>query len=249
MRNILDWTTSLEAWPSSANVCIRSAAALRDSPRVCRLSNMLCWLDRPQWVASGLRKLTTIPSTNKCTLTVCMHRMAPSHTNKLLMQLLISVRILRLAISAALLMPWTSAVSLAQSQLPSPSRTIYKCNMKGTVSYSDEPCVGAKRLDATLTRGVDHLSGKIRVGKDVAAEIHTEQFADALRPLHGMSTSQFATMARRNNLEPAAQRECRALEPAILGLEKAEKSSDAALIKRVQQDLFILRKRYKSLAC
>lgn len=138
---------------------------------------------------------------------------------------------------------------LAQSQLPAPSRTIYKCVVKGSVTYSDEPCVGAQRLDATPTRGVDRLSGSTRIGKDVAAEIRTEQFATALRPLSGMSTSEFATAVRRNGLQPAVQRECSELEPAILKLEQAEKRNDASTINQVQQDLFVLRKRYKNLAC
>ena len=141
------------------------------------------------------------------------------------------------------------AVSVAQSQLPKPSRTIYKCNIKGTVSYSDEPCLGAQRLDATPSRGVDRLSGQTRTGQDVAREIHTEQFGAALRPLHGMTTSQFVTAVRRNDLGPAVRRECNELEPNILGLEQVEKRADAVTIKRVQQDLFVLRKRYKELAC
>jgi len=146
-----------------------------------------------------------------------------------------------------LMSPW--ATSVAQSQLPAPSRTIYKCKIKGTVSYSDEPCLGAQRLDATPSRGVDRLSGQARTGRDVATEIHTEQFGAALRPLHGMTTSQFATAVRRNQLDPAVRRECNALEPNILGLEQAEKHADAVTIKQVQQDLFVLRKRYKELAC
>ena len=45
----------------------------------------------------------------------------------------------------AMLLPCAAA----QAQLPAPSRTIYKCVVKGAVSYSDEPCEGAQRLDAT----------------------------------------------------------------------------------------------------
>jgi len=141
------------------------------------------------------------------------------------------------------------SIAAAQPQLPAPSRTVYKCIVKGSVSYSDEPCVGAQRLDATPTRGVNRLSGSARTGKDVAAEIHQEQFADALRPLHGMSTAQFTTAVRRNSLDSSAQGECRQLEPAILELEQVEKHANGASIKAVQQDLFALRKRYKTLGC
>jgi len=141
------------------------------------------------------------------------------------------------------------AVVLAQSQLPSPSRTIYKCVVKGAVSYSDEPCEGGQRLDATPASGVTHLSGSSRTGKDVANEKRAEQFADAIRPLTGMTAPQFATASRRNHLATSVQQECGRLEPAILALEGEEKRTGAGNMKQIQQDLFTLRKRYKTLGC
>lgn len=141
------------------------------------------------------------------------------------------------------------AVVSAQSQLPAPSRTIYKCQAKGAVSYSDEPCAGAQRLDAIPSRGVDHLSGTSRIGTDVAREQHTEQFATALRPLTGMDALQYATAARRSSLLPDVRRQCSQLEPVILELERTEKLAGPAAIQSVQQNLFVLRKRYKTLAC
>jgi hypothetical protein len=137
----------------------------------------------------------------------------------------------------------------AQSQLPAPSRTIYKCQVKGTVSYSDEPCAGAQRLDVTPTRGVSRLSGSSRTGKDVASEIHTEQMAAAFRPLSGMNASEYATAGRRGNLSSTVQRECRQLEPGILSLEQAESRANPVTIQAIQQNLLTLRKRYKTLSC
>lgn len=117
------------------------------------------------------------------------------------------------------------------------------------MSYSDEPCPGAQRLDATPVSGVTHLSGAPKIGKDVAREIHQQQFAEALRPLSGMDAAQLATYSRRNALAPAAQHECRQIEPVILALEQSERRADAVTIKPIQQDLFTLRKRYKTLGC
>lgn len=160
------------------------------------------------------------------------------------------IDIIPLAASAGLLaVLLSSPVVLAQSQLPAPSRTIYKCIVKGAPSYSDEPCAGAQRLDATPSRGVNHLSGSSRTGKDVASEVHHEQFRAALRPLTGMDDAQFATYARRINMAAAVQRECQQLERGILSLEKAESRADATAIKPIQQDLLTLRKRYKILVC
>jgi len=136
----------------------------------------------------------------------------------------------------------------SQSQLPPPNRTIYKCQVKGTISYSDEPCIGAQRLDATPTRGVNRLSGSSRIGQDVSNEIRSEQLAHALRPLTGMSAAQFATAVRRHPLDAATQRACHQLEPAILKLEQAERHP-GAVIGPIQQDLFVLRKQYQKLGC
>lgn len=137
----------------------------------------------------------------------------------------------------------------AQSQLPAPSRTIYKCQLKGTVSYSDEPCVGAQRLDVVPTRGADRLSGSKRVGGDVEKEVRSEHFASAIKPLTGMSPSQFATASRRYHLDAASQSECRQLESTILISEQAERSAGAGMLEAIRQDLFSLRKRYKKLGC
>ncbi len=141
------------------------------------------------------------------------------------------------------------AARAADTGLPAPNRTIYKCVVQGKVSYSDEPCLGARRLDATPTRGVDRLSGKTRTGNDVAAEIRSEQFAQAIQPLTGMTPAQFATATRRQRLAASAQRECGALETAILESEQAERRARAAMMEAVQQDLFILRQRYRKLGC
>lgn len=140
-------------------------------------------------------------------------------------------------------------LAAAQAQLPAPSRTIYKCQVKGTVTYSDEPCVGAQRLDVVPSRGVDRLSGSRRIGSDVANEIRSEQFAQAVKPLTGMSPSQFATASRRHHLDPASQRECRQLEATIIAFEREERSARAGVTESLRQDLFSFRKRYKKLGC
>ena len=53
---------------------------------------------------------------------------------------------------------------VAQSiKLDKPTRTVYKCNTDGKVVYSDTPCLGAERIDAEPTRGLDKSSGASRV--------------------------------------------------------------------------------------
>ena len=54
---------------------------------------------------------------------------------------------------------------------------------------------------------------------------------------------------RRQRLRLDAQRDCRVLESAILESEQAERRMRAAMIESIQQDLLILRKRFRKLGC
>lgn len=134
-------------------------------------------------------------------------------------------------------------------QLPAPSRTMYKCTNDKVVSYSDQPCLGAKKLVVVPTRGVNKLSGKERIGPDVAREQHREMFAEAIRPLTGMSTAQYELFHRRYRLGAAAHAECNQLDPVLLKTEQAEAAADRSARPAVQQRLFVLRKRYTELGC
>lgn len=143
---------------------------------------------------------------------------------------------------------WCALPAFGQ-QLPAPSRTMYKCTNDKVVSYSDKPCLGAERLVVVPTRGVNKLSGKERIGKDVAREQHREMIAEAIKPLTGMSPAQFEIAARRSRLGSLAQTECRQLDPVLLQTEAAEATADKSTRPAVQYHLFTLRKRYTELGC
>ena len=154
---------------------------------------------------------------------------------------------LKPALACLLLAGW-AGMAAAQS-LPAPSRTMYKCTANKVTSYSDKPCLGAERLTVTPTRGVNKLSGTERIGNDVLAERSRENFANAIRPLTGMSPEQYEVARRRYQLSSAAQQECRQLDPSLLQLEAMEKAADKAAKATVQRDLFTLRQRFTELRC
>jgi len=54
---------------------------------------------------------------------------------------------------------------------------------------------------------------------------------------------------QRRKPDLATQRECRVLGSAILESEQAERRARAAMMESIQQDLFILRKRFRKLGC
>jgi hypothetical protein len=93
-----------------------------------------------------------------------------------------------------------STPTLSAQNLPPPSRTMYKCKVNGTTTYSDMPCLGAEKLEVEPTRGVSKLSGSERIGSDVSRERWREGLAEAVRPITGMDAKQFATFGRCNQL-------------------------------------------------
>lgn len=141
-----------------------------------------------------------------------------------------------------------SAFALAQS-LPPPSRTVFKCRKDGKVVYSDSPCVGAEKLEVEPTRGLNQASGMERIGSDVRRELQREGIANAVRPITGMDAKQFEIAGRRMHLTAEAQRECGGLDKNIPAVEFEEKHATTDDLPRVQQRLFILRKRYRELRC
>lgn len=142
----------------------------------------------------------------------------------------------------------TIPVTFAQS-LPAPSRTVYKCEVGGKVTYSDSPCLGATRIDVEPTRGVSKLSGSQRVGADVRREQHREVIANALKPLTGMDPKQYEVHARRSALTPDARRECQGLDARMPVAEKSEGLSSGAELVEIQRDLYRMRKRSRDLGC
>jgi len=142
-----------------------------------------------------------------------------------------------------------SAPLLSAQSLPAPSRTMYKCKVNGTTTYSDTPCLGATKLEVEPTRGVSKLSGKEKIGNDVFFERDREMFAENVRPLTGMDAKQLATFARRNQLPSSAQRECRTLDQDLPLVEEDEKHAAQQALHDVQARLFLMRKRFYDLRC
>jgi hypothetical protein len=154
-------------------------------------------------------------------------------------------------IVAALIGAWSLCATpiVAAQTLHAPSRTLFKCQDKGKIIYSDSPCLGAEKLEVEPARGVNKLSGKTRIGADVQNEIHREMFAEAIRPLTGLSAKQFEVEVRRYKLPGAAQQECRRLDQDLAATESEEKQTAQNALRDVQARLFLMRQRFRELRC
>ena len=138
--------------------------------------------------------------------------------------------------------------SLAQ-KIPLPSRTVFKCEGKGKVVYSDSPCLGAKRVNIQPTRGLNKGTGTEKIGTDVRQERQNEQMAEAWRPLFAESPVERAKRHHRASLKPESHVQCGRLDQEISAAEQEELRSTKTNLPSVQIHLFRLRQQYRNLHC
>ncbi len=144
---------------------------------------------------------------------------------------------------------FTTTQTFAQ-KLPATTRTVFKCEVAGKITYSDAPCLGATKIDVEPTRGLNKSSGRELIGNDVRREQNREIVAEAIRPITGMDAKQLDGRGRRMNLSPDAQRECRLLDTEIPTTERKEKRAvHTKDLIDVQEQLFELRHRFRTLRC
>ena len=151
----------------------------------------------------------------------------------------------------ALIAAWSIDASpdVAAQTLHAPSRTLYKCQEQGRLTYSDSPCLGAEKLEVEPTRGVNKLSGKERIGRDVQRELDREMIAEIFQPLSGMNAKQLEVEVRRIKLTGGAQQECHRLDQDLVTTENEEKRASPNAIREVQARLFLMRQRFRELRC
>jgi hypothetical protein len=133
--------------------------------------------------------------------------------------------------------------------LQAPSRTVFKCEKDGKVSYSDAPCLGAKRINVEPTRGLNKSSGVERVGADVRREQTNEQVAEALRPIFGENAEERSIRHRRAALNPQDRTECTRLGGDIKAAEQTERRAAKSDLAGIQKNLLNLRNRYHTIKC
>lgn len=142
----------------------------------------------------------------------------------------------------------TCQLALGQ-RLPAPSREVYRCELDGQVSYSNTPCLGARRVDVEPTRGLNKSSGKDRTGADVRKERNNEMMADALRPVFGESATQRARRHHRARLDPIARAACERLDASLPPLEHKQNQVAKADLSRADERLLIERQQFQRLGC
>ena len=154
------------------------------------------------------------------------------------------------AILSVLFLAASAAAVFAQAtKLPPPTRTVYKCVVNGKTTFSDEPCLGAEKIQVEPTRGVDKSTGITRKGADVRHEELKEALAEVYKPLTGMNAKELDATQRRLMLEPAARLECAQLDQRIAVGESDERSATGSQRTAAQRQLLLDRQQHRRLGC
>ena len=136
--------------------------------------------------------------------------------------------------------------SLAQTvKFLEPTRTVFRCEVAGKITYSDALCRGAQRVDVQPTHGLNKSSGTVRVGEDVRVEHTNEAIAEAIRPIAVMSGGPRA----RFKLSPSSKAECALLDRRVLSQERVERQLTGRDKVGAQRDLFESRSRAREIGC
>jgi hypothetical protein len=129
------------------------------------------------------------------------------------------------------------------------AQPVYKCQSKGSVVYSHEPCIAAQVVDTTPSQGLDKSSGKSMKGADVLRSEQNKAMAEALRPLLGESPAEYEKRHRRFKLSPSDRSECASLDGRMAGQEADARNAEKGAAMRAEAALFDSRKRYRELRC
>lgn len=127
---------------------------------------------------------------------------------------------------------------------------VYKCTSgNGKVLYSNEPCVGAERIDATASRGFNKSTGVVLKGTDVQNEEHKELMERFVQSVAGKQW-RMDTAKKRQFLRVDDKAKCEMLDYQIERLEKQEKASKGKPeLRDVQIELFQKRKAFREIDC
>jgi hypothetical protein len=127
---------------------------------------------------------------------------------------------------------------------------IYKCTAEsGKVLYSNEPCVGAQRIDATASKGFDKSSGRVMKGQSVRKEEADQMIERSVQITLGKEWNLEKTRKRQfHRMDDRAK--CELLDYQIDSLEKREKANKGKPeLQDVQVELFEKRKAFREIDC
>ena len=141
---------------------------------------------------------------------------------------------------------FTACLSMA---FPVIAQQVYRCEVNGKISYSHEPCLGAKAIDTTPTQGMDKMTGKSQKGADVQRDEHRRLVGNISSTITGLSPETHMRLAHRYALPRTAQAECAAWDLRLPSLEQASVKASPRDKEQAEIDLLKARKAFRDLRC
>lgn len=129
------------------------------------------------------------------------------------------------------------------------AQTVYRCESKGSIVYTHEPCLNARTVDTTATQGLDKSSGQSRKGADVRKIENNKAMAEAWQPILGETPAQREVRHRRFKLPADEKLECARLDARLPVQEAAVRDAGKAGTANAELALFQTRKRFRELRC
>lgn len=127
---------------------------------------------------------------------------------------------------------------------------VYRCEKNGRVEYTESPCLDAKEVDVTPTKGAETYPSANLKSQPLQRERTREQVIEGIRPITGMDQQAFKKYERRAKLTQDARNSCAALDKKIPEQEAKERIAQDGKSQATAADkLFTMRNQYKSLKC
>ena len=141
------------------------------------------------------------------------------------------------------------ACTVLSAPLTAMGQQVYRCETHGKVSYSHEPCLGAKAIDTTPTQGMDKMTGRSKKGADVQKAEHDRMFAEALKPLTGKTPEELEAAKRRIHHSPLEKLSCSQLDGALPRLAQDAAHAAPEDKNSAEARLYKARKAFRDLRC
>ena len=129
------------------------------------------------------------------------------------------------------------------------AQQVYRCEVNGKVSYSNEPCQGAKVVNTTPAQSSDRTSGQQRKDMDALKAELERNNATKTRALAAKTPEDPEVAKRRENLTPLAKHSCSLLDQSLPQLRENAAHGTPENKEKADIQLYKARKAFQDLRC
>lgn len=129
------------------------------------------------------------------------------------------------------------------------AQQVYRCEVNGKVSYSNEPCQGAKVVNTTPAQSSDRTSGQQRKDMDALKAELERNNATKTRVLTAKAPEDPEVAKRRENLTPLAKHNCSLLDQSLPQLRENAAHGTPENKEKADIQLYKARKAFQDLRC